>query len=166
MRDRGGAAHARAPAHGLGAATPLLHHIPLTHLRILFTHLHISLTHLHISLTHLHAISHCTHGIWHRLHQQPPLTQTPPPPHLLLFLLLLLLFYLLMLLLVLLLMLLLLLPPPSSQLFELLLALSGSARFQKFLRPVLPEMAYITISYMQVGQYSTRAWGLHQIGLQ
>lgn len=37
------------------------------------------------------------------------------------------------------------------QMFELLLALVGSARFQKLVAPAVGDMAYAALSYMQVG---------------
>jgi len=38
------------------------------------------------------------------------------------------------------------------QMFELLLAVVGSSRFNKAIQPVVPEMAYTCVAYMQVSQ--------------
>jgi hypothetical protein len=39
-----------------------------------------------------------------------------------------------------------------TQLFELLLAITGSQKFQKLVKPALRDLSYTTISYMQVSQ--------------
>jgi hypothetical protein len=38
----------------------------------------------------------------------------------------------------------------NTQMFELLLAIAGSSRLNNLVRPVVPQMAYMCIAYMQV----------------
>jgi hypothetical protein len=44
------------------------------------------------------------------------------------------------------------------QLFELLLTLSGSARYQKLLAPALPELAALCVSYSQMSSDQEETW--------
>ena len=49
-------------------------------------------------------------------------------------------------------------PPPNPQMFELLLTLSGSPRYQRLLAPALPEMAALCVSYSQMSSAQEEAW--------
>jgi hypothetical protein len=42
--------------------------------------------------------------------------------------------------------------------FELLLTLSGSPRYQRLLAPALPEMAALCVSYSQMSSAQEEAW--------
>jgi hypothetical protein len=48
--------------------------------------------------------------------------------------------------------------PLPCQLFELLLTLSGSSRYQKLLAPALPELAALCISYSQMSSGQEETW--------
>jgi hypothetical protein len=42
--------------------------------------------------------------------------------------------------------------------FELLVSICGSTRFAPLLKPVLPELVYTSIGYIQVGGFQEQVW--------
>lgn len=49
-------------------------------------------------------------------------------------------------------------PPPPPQLFELLLTLAASQRFQPLLAPALPDLASLCVAYSQMSAGQEGAW--------
>ncbi len=49
-------------------------------------------------------------------------------------------------------------PTPTDQLFELLMTLSGSPRYQPLLAPTLPELAALCITYSQMSGEQEEGW--------